>query len=48
MSGIDSYLFCMEFELVCDFDDLDVLMDVDVLVIMFLVCCSGFGDEFYL
>lgn len=48
MSGIDSYLFRMEFELVCDFDDLDVLMDVDALVITFSVRRSGFGDEFYL
>lgn len=48
MSGIESYLLCLELELVCEVDDFDVLLDVDVLVIILFVCCSGSGEDFYL
>lgn len=48
MSGIDSYQLQLTPELVCDSDDLDALLDVDVLVITLPARRTGEGDDFYL
>lgn len=48
MCGIESYPLRLEPQLVCEPDDLDVLLNVDALVITLPARRTGEGDDFYL